>query len=80
MRPSNGLPIEKEIAPGRSDLSQDYNALCAATVEAQCGCNKECIEAQLNEHFEKIKTSSIDTEQQCRSADRVKNASAKGGA
>jgi hypothetical protein len=30
---------------------KEYNKLCAATVEAQCGCKKECIEAQLNESF-----------------------------
>ena len=30
---------------------KEYNQLCAQTVEAQCGCNKDCIAAQLDQRF-----------------------------
>lgn len=29
----------------------EYNKLCAAAVSAQCGCDEDCIEAQLNQSF-----------------------------
>jgi len=48
------LAKEKKIAPGDPCSRKDYNALCAATVEAQFGCDKKCIEEQLNQQFEKI--------------------------
>jgi Toxin PAAR-like domain len=42
------LAEEAGLAPGDTCSVEDYNKLCAETVEAQCGCDKECIEAQLN--------------------------------
>jgi hypothetical protein len=53
------LADEKGIAPGDPCDVADYNALCAETLEAQCGCKKECIEAQLNEQAEKHKVKTI---------------------
>jgi hypothetical protein len=38
-----------ELKPDDPCDAKKYNAMCAQTVEAQCGCKKECIEAQLNE-------------------------------
>ena len=43
------LADAKNINPGDSVSLPEYNKMCAATVEAQTGCKKECIEAQLNE-------------------------------
>lgn len=37
------------IKPGDKCSVSDYNKICAAAVAAQCGCNAECIEQQLNE-------------------------------
>lgn len=42
------------IEPGQLVPTTEYNSLCAATVAAQHGCNKKCIEDQLNESTKKI--------------------------
>ena len=42
------LAKQKGMKVGRKYSVTEYNSLCAATIEAQCGCKKECIEAQLN--------------------------------
>lgn len=42
------LAAQKGIEVGDSVDLESYNSLCAATVEAQSGCKKECIEDQLN--------------------------------
>jgi hypothetical protein len=43
------LAKQKGIKEGQWCDAKDYNMMCAQTVEAQCGCKKECIAAQLNE-------------------------------
>jgi hypothetical protein len=50
------LAKQKGIKAGQACDVKSYNALCAATVEAQCGCDKGCIEAQLNASLAKQKT------------------------
>ena len=49
------LAEQKGIAPGQPCSRIDYSSMCAATVAAQCGCDKRCIEAQLNQQFSDIK-------------------------
>jgi hypothetical protein len=41
-----------KLKPGDACALSEYNKLCAATVEAQFGCKKECIEDQLNASLE----------------------------
>jgi len=38
--------------------AKEYNSICATAVAAQCGCDKECIEAQLNQQ---CKDTGVDT-------------------
>ena len=40
--------MQPPIKRNRTCGIKQYNKLCAATVEAQCGCKKECIVVQLN--------------------------------
>lgn len=47
------LAKKKKIKVGDRVSLADYNSMCAATVAAQCGCDKQCIEDQLNKSFEK---------------------------
>jgi hypothetical protein len=42
------LAEDAGLEPGDTCSVGDYNELCAETVAAQCGCSKECIQAQLN--------------------------------
>ena len=53
------LAEQKKMKPGDSCSVADYNKLCAETLEAQCGCKKECIEAQLNKQAEDHKVKNI---------------------
>jgi hypothetical protein len=53
------LADQKGIKPGKSCDLKSYNELCAATVEAQCGCDKGCIEAQLNQSLKDKGVSSV---------------------
>jgi hypothetical protein len=39
----------KGLEPGDKCSIADYNKICAAAVAAQCECDAECIEQQLNE-------------------------------
>jgi hypothetical protein len=50
------LAKQRGIKVGSDCRVEEYNSLCAATIEAQCKCKKECIEDQLNEQFKDIKT------------------------
>lgn len=43
-----------KIEPGQLVPAKKYNSLCAATVAAQHGCNKKCIEDQINESTSSI--------------------------
>ena len=62
------------IAHGSTCSRTEYNSLCAATVEAQCGCNKKCIEAQLNQQFTTIKNvKHVDTNSSAPLSDDLKN-------
>jgi hypothetical protein len=53
------LAEQKSIKPTQSCDAKEYNAMCAQTVEAQCGCKKECIEAQLNQQSDQNKVKNI---------------------
>jgi hypothetical protein len=53
------LAEQKGIKPGQWCDAKEYNAMCAQTVEAQCGCKKECIEAQLNQQSDQNKVKNI---------------------
>jgi Domain of unknown function (DUF4150) len=43
------LAKKNGIKPGGECSIAEYNKICAQTVAAQCGCNADCIEQQLNE-------------------------------
>src|SRR5262249_37790562 len=69
------LAKQKKIKVGDTCSVTRYNSLCAATVAAQCGCNKKCIESQLNqqakdkgvtevEHFDTNSSANIDKDKQ----------------
>jgi hypothetical protein len=69
------LAEQKKIKPGQSCDLKEYNSLCAATVEAQCGCKKECIEAQLNDSFKDKDVDSVkhtDTNSSAEVPDKLK--------
>jgi len=43
------LAKKNGIEPGGQVSIAEYNTICAQTVEAQCGCQADCIKAQLDE-------------------------------
>jgi hypothetical protein len=53
------LAEQKSIKPNQSCDAKQYNSMCAQTVEAQCGCKKECVEAQLNQQSDQNKVKNI---------------------
>jgi hypothetical protein len=53
-------PKNKNMKVGTKYDVKEYNSLCAATVEAQCGCKKECIEAQLNKQADEKKVTKVE--------------------
>jgi hypothetical protein len=40
---------KKGLKPGKKCSIAEYNRICAEAVAAQCGCNPDCIEQQLNQ-------------------------------
>jgi hypothetical protein len=53
------LAEQKNIKPNQPCSVAEYNELCAATMEAQCGCKKDCIEDQLNQQAKKVKVDKV---------------------
>lgn len=53
------LAEQKGIKHGAACPTGEYNKLCAEAVEAQTGCNKDCIEAQLNQQFKDPEIKSV---------------------
>jgi hypothetical protein len=70
------LADKKNISPGDSCDLKEYNSLCAATVAALTGCNKQCLENQLNSSLEGKNISEVnhvDTNSSAELSDSFKN-------
>lgn len=50
------LAKQRKIKRGDPCDVKKYNSMCAATIAVQCGCSKDCIEAQLNDSLKNQKT------------------------
>jgi hypothetical protein len=70
------LADKNNISHGDSCDLKEYNSLCAATVAALTGCNKQCLEDQLNSSLEGKNISEvnhIDTNSIAELSDSFKN-------